>query len=178
MADEFTLEQLQGIKTDPDRETKVAQSLGLPAGTYNSVPETTMDLQEAGPDTAHPGRRSAHFYGFFQGVNVLEDGEGRDRPRLDPQPQGRAGYDVSWDYRDRVDFETKDVLVGKPDNRSKLWHLACQTYRQVHGLPRKEIVEVPDVLNFLSKYAVAVTFRYLEGRDTPLAVSISRAKDA
>lgn len=175
MAEEFTLDQLHGIQTDPDAETQVAQALGIPEGTYNSVPELTMTLRTAGDDAQHPGRKSARYYGFFRGVGVLE-GEGRDH-LMDPQPQGRAAFEVSWEYRDKVNFETKEVQVGKPDNQSKLWHQACQVYRLAHQLPRKAVVEVPDVLAYCQKYAVAVRFIYLEGRDDPLAVAILRAKE-
>ena len=174
MAVELTLEQLHGITTDPEAETKVAQALGVPAGTYNSQPELSMTLRVGADDALHPGRQSARFYGFFRGVNVKE--EGSEEP-LNPQPAGRAGFDVSWDYRDKADFQTKEVMEGKPDNQSKLWHQACSTYRQTHGLARKEVVNIPDVLTFLQKYAVAVRFIYLEGRDDPLAVAISKAKE-
>ena len=177
MADEveqFTMEQLQGITTDPEAETRVAQALGIPAGTYNSVPEVSMTRRVAGADSQHPGRKAAHFYGFFKGAGVKE--EGSDTP-MDPQPQGRASFDVSWEYRDRVDFQTKEVVEGKPDNQSKLWHHAAAVYRRANGLPKKEVVEIRDVLSFLGKYAVAVRFIYLEGRDEPLAVAISQAKE-
>lgn len=177
MAEEYTLDQLHGIQTDPDAETRVAQALGVPTGTYNSVPELSLTLRTAGDDAQHPGRKSARYYGFFKGVGVLEEGEGPGRPLMDPQPQGRAAFELSWEYRDKVDFETKEVAVGKPDNQSKLWHQACQVYRLAHQLPRKAVVEVPDVLAYCQKYAIAVRFIYLEGRDDPLAVAISRAKE-
>lgn len=174
MAEELTLDQLHGITTDPDAETKVAQALGVPAGTYNSVPEVSMTLRVGAADSQHPGRKAAHYYSFFKGAGVKE--EGSDTP-MEPQPQGRASFDVSWEYRDKVDFVTKEVVEGKPDNQSKLWHQACNVYRQANQLPRKAVVEIPDVLNFLQKYAVAVRFIYLEGRDEPLAVAISKAKE-
>ena len=177
MADEveqMTLEQLHGVVTDPEAETKVAQALGVPAGTYNSVPEVSMTLRVAAADAQHPGRRSAHYFGFFKGAGVKE--EGSDEP-MNPQPQGRAGFDVSWEYRDKVDFTTKEVVEGKPDNQSKLWHQAAATYRKANGLGKKDVVEIPNVLSFLQKYAVAVRFIYLEGRDEPLAVAISKAKE-
>lgn len=172
MAEEFTLDQLHGIQTDPDAETRVAQALGVPTGTYNSVPEMSLTLRTAGDDAQHPGRRSARYYGFFRGINVLDG----DVP-MDPQPQGRAAFEVSWEYQDKVNFETKEVQAGKPDNQSKLWHHACQVYRLAHQLPRKAVVEVSDVLAYCQKYAIAVRFIYLEGRDDPLAVAISRAKE-
>ena len=177
MADEveqWTLEQLHGLTTDPEAETKVAQALGIPAGTYNSVPEISLTRRTAGEDTQHPGRKSAHYYGFFKGAGVKE--EGTDEPMI-PQPSGRASFDVSWEYRDRVDFQTKEVVAGKPDNQSKLWHQAAAVYRRANGLQKKEVVEIRDVLSFLEKYAVAVRFIYLEGRDEPLAVAISQAKE-
>lgn len=174
MAEEYTLDQLHGIQTDPDAETKVAQALGIPAGTYNAVPSLSLTLRTAGEDTQHPGRKSARYYGFFRGVGVKE--EDSDTLR-DPQPAGRSGFELSWEYQDAIDFKTKEVKVGKPDNQSKLWHQACQTYRIANQLPRKAVVDIPDVLTFLEKYAVAVRFIYLEGRDEPLAVAISRAKE-
>lgn len=174
MAEEYTLDQLHGIQTDPEQETKVAQALGIPAGTYNSVPSLSLTLRTAGEESQHPGRKSARFYGFFRGAGVKE--EGADSP-MDPQPAGRSGFEVSWEYRDKVDFQTKETQVGKPDNQSKLWHQACQTYRVANQLPRKSVVAVTDVLPFLEKYAVAVRFIYLEGRDEPLAVAISKAKE-
>ena len=177
MADEveqMTLEQLHGITTDPEAETKVAQALGVPAGTYNSVPEVSMTLRVAGEDAQHPGRKAAHYYGFFKGAGVKEEGSDE---AMNPQPQGRASFDVSWEYRDKVDFITKKVVEGKPDNQSKLWHQACAAYRKANGLGKKDVVGIPDVLTFLGKYAVAVRFIYLEGRDEPLAVAISKAKE-
>lgn len=177
MAEELTLDQLHGITTDPDAETKVAQALGVPAGTYNSTPELMMTLRAAGEDALHPGRKNAHYYGFFKGQGVREDAADSNSPVMEPQPQGRASFDVSWEYRDKVNFQTKEVVEGKPDNQSKLWHQACAVYRQANQLPRKEVVEIPDVLNFLQKYAVAVRFTYLEGRDEPLAVAITKAKE-
>ena len=172
MATELTPEQLQGVVTDPEQETKVAQGLGIPAGTYNSVPELLVNRREAGDEAMHPGRQFAHFYGFFRGAGVKDEDI-----VLDPQPQGRAGFDLSWQYRDKVDFETKEAQVGKPDNQSKLWHQAAAVYRLANQLPRKAVVEVNDVLNYLVKYHIAVRFIYLDGRDEPLAVAISRAKE-
>ena len=172
--EQLNLEQLHGITTDPEAETRVAQALGIPMGTYNSVPEVSITLRVAGADSQHPGRKSAHFFGFFKGAGVKEEGSDE---LMNPQPQGRAGFDVSWEYRDKVDFQTKEVQAGKPDNQSKLWHQACSTYRQAHALARKEVVNIPDVLTFLQKYAVAVRFIYLEGRDEPLAVAITKAKE-
>lgn len=161
MAEEYTLDQLHGIQTDPEQETKVAQALGIPEGTYNSVPELSLTLRTAGEAAAHPGRKSARYYGFFQS----------------PEGQGRAAFEVSWEYRDKVDFQTKETQPGKPDNQSKLWHQACNAYRTANQLPRKAVVQVADVVAFLQKYAVSVRFIYLEGRDEPLAVAISRAKE-
>ncbi len=174
MAEELTLEQLHGIQTNPEAETRVAQALGIPAGTYNSAPEMSMTLRVGDADSQHPGRRSAHYYGFFRGAGVKE--EGSDTP-MDPQPQGRAAFDVSWEYRDKVDFNTKEVVEGKPDNQSKLWHQACATFRKANGLGKKDVVEIPSVLAYLEKYAIAARFIYLEGRDDPLCVAISRAKE-
>lgn len=173
MADELTLEQLHGLQTDPEAETKVAQALGVPTGTYNSQPSLSMTLHTANEEAQNPGRRSARYYGFFRGVGVMDD----EKVLLDPQPAGRAAFNLSWEYRDKVNFETKEVEVGKPDNMSKLWHQACGVYRTANQLPRKAVVAVPDVLAFIEKYAVAVRFIYLDGRDEPLAVAISRAKE-
>ena len=174
MAEELTLDQLQGVVTDPEAETRVAQALGIPAGTYNSVPEVMLTVRVSPDDSQHPGRKSAHYFGFFKGVGVKE--EGIETP-MEPQPQGKAGFDVSWEYQDRVDFTTKEVLAGKPDNQSKLWHQACKVYRQLNGLDKREVVAIPDVLTFIQKFAISVRFIYLEGRDEPLAVAISRVKE-
>ena len=177
MEDEIlTLEALHGIQTDPEAETKVAQALGVPQGTYNSQPALTMRLQTADDDAQHPGRKSANFYGFFRGVGVIE-GDGDEKTLMNPQPAGRAAFTVSWEYQDGVDFETKEVKVGKPDLQSKLWFQACKVYRQANQLAPKAVVQVPDVLTYLEKYSVAVRFIYLDGRDEPLAVAISRAKE-
>ena len=173
MSTELTPEQLQGIVTDPEQETRVAQALGIPTGTYNSVPELSATLRAAGEEATHPGRQSARFYGFFRGHNVQDE----DKNVLDPQPGGRAAFEISWQYRDKVDFATKEVQEGKPDNQSKLWHQAAATYRLANGLQRKEVVAVSDVIEYLTKYAVAVRFIYLDGRDEPLAVAISRARE-
>ena len=172
MSIELTPEQLQGVVTDPEQETRVAQALGIPAGTYNSAPELSITRRSAGDEAMHPGRQSARFYGFFKGVAVKEDDV-----VLDPQPQGRAGFEVSWQYRDKVNFETKEVQVGKPDNQSKLWHQAAGVYRQANQLPRKSVVEINDVLDYIVKYPIAVRYIYLDGRDEPLAVAIMRARE-
>ena len=172
MATELTPEQLQGVVTDPEQETKVAQGLGIPQGSYNSVPELSVTRRAAGEDATHPGRQFAHVYGFYRGYNVKEDDT-----LLEPQPQGRAGFDLSWQYRDKVDFETKEAQVGKPDNQSKLWHQACAVYRVANLLHRKAVVEVNAVLNYIQKYSIGVRFIYLEGRDEPLAVAITRARE-
>lgn len=177
MADELTLEQLHDLQTDPDAETKVAQALGIPGGTYNSTPSLTLTLHTANEEAQHPGRKSARYYGFFKGVGVREDAKDATSELMDPQPQGRAAFNLSWEYRDKVDFNTKVVEVGKPDNMSKLWHQACNVYRTANQLPRKAVVAIPDVLTFIEKYSVAVRFIYLDGRDEPLAVAISRAKE-
>ena len=173
--DELTLEQLHGLETDPEIEKKVQQAMELPAGTYNSQPELSLTIRESGPDTQHPGRKVARFYGFFKGAGVQEEGEGRDRPLMDPQPAGRAAFSVSWEYRDKVDYQTKEVQPGKPDMSSKLWHQACQLYRLVNQLPRGETLQVPDVLAYLQKYSVAV--RFMKGDDSNIALAISRAKE-
>ena len=177
MPEEYTLEHLHGLETDPEIEKKVAQSLELPAGTYNSQPELSLTIREGGPDTQHPGRKSARYYGFFKGVGVREEGEPgeRDLPFMDPQPQGRTAFSVSWEYRDHIDWETKVVTVGKPDNQSKLWHQACQVYRLVNQLDRKATVQVADVVAYLQKYPVAV--RFMKGDDSNIALAITRAKE-
>lgn len=175
MADELTLEQLQGIQTDADVERKVQQALELPAGTYNSQPELALTIRSGSEESQHPGRKSARFYGFFIGQGVREEGEGQDRPLMDPQPQGRAAFSVSWEYRDKINFQTKEVEEGKPDMASKLWHQACQLYRLVHQLDRKAQLDVPDVLTYLQKYSVAV--RFMKGDDSNIALAITRAKE-
>ena len=180
MADEveqLTLEQLHGLTTDPETEKKVAQALELPEGTYNSTPELMLTIREGSADSQNPGRKSARFYGFFVGKGVKVEGEGpaSERELAVPQPQGRAGFAMSWEYRDKVDFQTKEVVEGKPDLQSRLWHQACQVYRQVHGLARGEQLNVPDVLTYLQKYSVAV--RFMKGDDSNIALSISRAKE-
>lgn len=176
----YTVEDLKGIKTDAEVEKKVAQSLLLPVGTYNSQPELTLTIREGGPESQHPGRKSASFYGFFKGAGQVreEAPEGerpQDQPLMDPQPAGRAGFDLSWEYRDKVDFETKEVQIGEPDNQSKLWHLACNLYRLVNQLPKGTQLEVPDVLEYLRKYSVAV--RFMKGDTRNIALAISRAKE-
>ena len=70
---ELTLEQLQGIQTDPESEKKVSQSLQLPVGTYNSVPELTMSLGIAGDQAKNPGRKYARFFGAFKGRTAPPD---------------------------------------------------------------------------------------------------------
>ena len=177
MPEEYTLEHLHGLETDPEIEKKVAQSLELPAGTYNSQPELSLTIREGGPDTQHPGRKSARYYGFFKGVGVREEGAPgeRDLPLMDPQPAGRAAFSVSWEYRDRVDYQTKEVQEGKPDMQSKLWHQACQVYRLVNQLDRKATVQVADVVAYLQKYPVAV--RFMKGDDSNIALAITRAKE-
>ena len=174
MAEEWTLEELHGLQTNPEDETRVAQALGVPAGTYNSVPALILTRRTAGEEAQHPGRKSARYYGFFKGVGVKEAGA---EDLMDPQPQGRAGFELSWEYQDKINFTTKEVEVGKPDNQSKLWHQACNTYRQANGLPRKSVVAYTDVLTYLEKYSVAIRFIYLEGRDEPLAVGITTARE-
>lgn len=151
MADELTLEQLHGITTDPDSEKKVAQSLQLPVGSYNSIPELTMNLG-IHPET---GRKSARYFGAFNGTG---DVIGK---------AGRAGFRVSWEpvYNEE----------GRADNQTKLFLQAKKTYCKAVGLEEDAVVGIPDVLNFLSKYSVNV--RLLQGDTDNFAVAISSAKE-
>lgn len=151
MADELTLDQLHGIETDPESEKKVSQSLQLPVGTYNSVPELTMTLGKS----AKTGRAYARFFGQFQGTGEVA------------AAQGRVGFGLSWEPRYKED--------GKADLMTKLFAQATKTYRLAHQIQGHDPVAVTDVLTYLQKYSVGV--RFIQGDEDNIAVTISGAKE-
>ena len=152
---ELTLEQLHEIQTDPESEKKAAQSVMLPLGTYNSVPELAMTLRVAGADAKTPGRHFARYFGPFVGTGTVTG------------QSGHAGFAVSWQpiYKDD----------GKADLMTRLFNQAAKTYRLAMGLPDHEQVPVAAVLEYIQKYAVAV--RFGQGDDDNIAFSISAAKE-
>ena len=152
MADQFTLDQLHGIETDPESEKKVSQSLQLPAGTYNSQPELQMTLGRSDKT----GRAYARYFGQFQGTGEVA------------AASGKAGFGLSWEPRFKDD-------TGKADNMTKLFNQASKTYRLAHGIAEHAPVPVADVLQYLQKYSVAV--RFMQGDDDNIAVAISSAKE-
>ena len=155
MAEEYTLDQLQGIVTNPDTETKVAQAAQLPVGTYNSVPELLLVLKETGAEAKNPNRKYARYFGRFTGTG---DVAGKD---------GSASFNLSWEERLKDD--------GKPDLWTKLFYQAKKVYCLANGMGSKESVAVADVLTFVQKYAVAV--RFLQGDEDNMAVAVSAAKE-
>lgn len=149
--DEVTLESLQGVETDPEREKKVAQSTQLKAGWYNSTPELSLTLGRAKAS----GRPYARFFGQFNGVGELS-GEA-----------GKASFAVSWQ-------ENFNQETGKADMMSRLWLAAKRTYTRAMGIDESSIVTVAAVLEFVQKYQVAV--RFIQGDEDNLAVQISQAR--
>ena len=155
MADELTLDQLHGVVSDPESEKKVAQSLQLPVGTYNSVPELSLTLGIAGEQAKNPGRKYARFYGQFKGTGEVA------------AAIGRAAFSLSWEPRYKDD--------GRADLQTKLFAHATKTYRIAMGIQGHDPVEVKAVLEYVQKYPVAV--RFLQGDEDNMAVSISSAKE-
>ena len=153
--EELTLEQLQGIETNPEDEKKVSESLQLPLGTYNSVPELVLKVSRAGEKAKHVGRQRARFYGAFVGTGDVAS------------KHGNAGFYMSWEPRYNDE--------GKADLQTRLFNQASKVYRQAMGLPDGERVSVKDVLEFVQKYQVAVRFGI--GDDDNIAFSISSAKE-
>lgn len=152
---ELTLEQLHGIQTDPESEKKVAQSLQLPVGTYNSTPELTLRLGVSGSEAKNPGRKYARYFGFFTGTGEMA------------AAKGTAGFGLSWEPRYKED--------GKADLQTKLFAQATKTYRLAMGIGMHDPVEVKDVLEYVQKYSVAV--RFIQGDDDNIGVTISSAKE-
>ena len=151
--EELTLEQLHGITTDPESEKKVAQSLQVPVGTYNSVPELTMTLGKAKAS----GRAYARYFGAFTGTGEVAE-----------QQNKRLGFAVSWEPRFKDD-------TGRADLMTKLFHDAKATYRRAHELDKNAQVTVGAVLEFIKKYAVAI--RFIQGEQDNMAVAITTAKE-
>ena len=148
---ELTLEQLHGIETDPESEKKASQSLQLPAGTYNSVPELTLTVGRS----EKTNRAYARFFGTFKGTGDVA------------AAQGKAGFGLSWEARYKDD-------TGKADILTRLFNGAAKTYRLAMGLPEHGKVSVKDVLEYVQKYSVAV--RFMQGDDDNVALAISTAK--
>ena len=155
MAEELTLEALQGIVTNPDTETKVAQAAQLPVGTYNSVPELMLSIRGTGAEAKNPNRKYARYFGRFTGTG---DVLGKD---------GSASFNLSWDERMKDD--------GKPDLWTKLFYQAKKVYCLANGISPKESVPVADVVQYVQKYSVAV--RFLQGDEDNMAVAISAARE-
>ena len=155
MAEELTLEQLANIVTDPELEKKVAQSIQLPVGTYNSVPALVRQITKAGPEAKYPGRASARYFGKFNGTG---DVTGKT---------GNAGFRLSWEPRYNDE--------GKADLSTRLYTQACKVYRQAMNLEDHTQISLTDVLEYLGKYSVAV--RFGQGDDDNIAFAISKAKE-
>ena len=170
MAEELTLEALQGIVTNPDTETKVAQAAQLPVGTYNSVPELLLDIKTTGADAKYPNRKYARYFGQFNAVDDIfkteEDGS-RGELLMAKGKGGKRSVSVSWEDRLKDD--------GKPDLWTKLFYQAKKVYCLANGISPKESVPVADVVQYVQKYAVAV--RFLQGDEDNMAVAISAAKE-
>ena len=82
MAEELTLEQLYDLPdSDAEQEKKVAESLQLAEGTYNSTPPLYMSLSK----NEETGRSSARYFGFFQGTGRVAG------------LKGKAGFRLSWE---------------------------------------------------------------------------------
>jgi hypothetical protein len=153
----LTLEQLHGIETNPEAETKVEQSIQLPVGWYNSQPELAMTLGRSKARDGRPGGRAyARFFGGFTPANGNGGGKA-----------GKTGFAVSWEprYND----------TGKADLMSRLWVAAKKTYCRAHQIDEKASVPVASVLEYLSKYAVSV--RFIQGDQDNMAVQIGSVKE-
>ena len=167
MAEEYSLDQLAAIPSDPEQEKRITQAsrppqLALGTGRkgafYNSIPELIVSPVY----TDGSGRRSLKFFGQFRGV---------DAPVV-----GQTGYGYFWISPDDRDKEEKDG--GGPDLKTKMMNHAIQTFRAVHGVDPAVFVDKTQVLKYLAKYSVAVKF--LAPRDAEsdsLAVAITPARE-
>ena len=152
MAEELTLEQLHGLPdSDPEAEKKVAESLQLAEGTYN----TTPPLYVSRTKNEETGRSSARFFGTMTGTGRVAG------------LKGKAGFRLSWEpvYKES----------GRVDNQTKLFHDAKATYRRAMSLPKDAVVKTVDVLDFLEKYAVGVHLR--QGDTDNWADAITNARE-
>ena len=152
MAEELTLEQLHDLPdSDAEQEKKVAESLQLAEGTYNSTPPLYMSLSK----NEETGRSSARYFGFFQGTGRVAG------------LKGKAGFRLSWEpvYKE----------TGRADNQTKLFHDAKATYRRAMQLPKDAPVKVAAVLDFVAKYAVGVHLR--QGDTDNWADAITNARE-
>jgi len=156
VSDELTLEQLAGIEMGEESEKKAAQSVQLPVGSYNSVPELTLTVFKASAQAKHAGRAMAKFFGKFVGTGDVAD------------KSGFAGFMVSWEPRYKDD--------GKADLSTRLYSNLLATYRMAMGLARGARIEneVVTVLSYAQKYSVGV--RFGQGDEDNIAFSISTAK--
>ena len=156
MSDELTLEQLAGIEMGEEAEKKSAQSVQLPVGNYNSVPELTLRVFKSSEQAKYPGRAMAKFFGKFEGTGEVTG------------KSGFAGFMVSWEPRYKDD--------GKADLSTRLYSNLLATYRQAMGMARGARIEneVQTVLSYASKYSVGV--RFGQGDEDNIAFSISTAK--
>ena len=177
MADQLSLEALAGIVTDPESEKKVAQALQLPvdylkkSATYNSTPPMSLAVYEAGPGAKNPGRKMAKYFGSFSNVAAItsKDEETDATHIYGPgEAKGGAGFWVSWELR----MSTKDPT--KPDGMSKLWLQLKQAYCRAMGIDKNAPVPVAEVLEFPTKYALAV--RFGTGDEDNVAYAITTAR--
>ena len=170
MADQLSLETLAGIVTDPESEKQVAQSLQLPPGMYNSTPPLSLNLYEAKPESKNPGRKMArYFWSFSNPASVVVKNEnGQITHTYAPgEAKGGAGFWVSWETK--VNPETL-----RADGMSKMWVQLKQTYCRAMGIDQNASVPVAEVLEFPTKYALAV--RFGTGDEDNVAYAITTAR--
>ena len=157
MAEEYSLDQLAAIPSDPEQEARIDRASRPPQlakGTYNSVPELVV----SNVYTDDNGRRSLKYFGQFKGTGDVT---------------GVTGYGSFW-----ISPDDKDKEDGSPDLKTKLMNQAVKTFRTVHGVAPSESVDKTAVLKYLAKYSVAV--RFLPPRDAEsdsLAVAITPARE-
>ena len=175
MADELTLDQLHGVVSDPESEKKVAQSLQLPLGNYNSAPELIASRYRGKPESRNPGREMVKFYGSFSNPHPIEVLDPATKEVLYTVPageaKGRASFWVSWEAR----FNPLDhpKHPGEADNMSQRWTELKKVYLLAMGLKEEPLVS--PILEYAVKYSIGV--RFGPGNEENQAYRIFSARD-
>mgnify|MGYP001601854947 FL=1 len=135
----------QAVNMSDVRQTQ-ADAL-KPAGSYVTIPTLTV---QAGP--VREGVNAGRFLIRFFGPAALTVTE-KNAKALDLMPgtvvKGQFGFGVSPVRANKL----KDgVDTGEPDNASKLWAMAVETYKAVY----KQVGTIGDVVKLIQNYPVVI----------------------
>lgn len=142
----LTLDDLFNMEVDQAEVEETLRRGLLPHGTYTTNPD------EFGPMTVTPLERDEKDDRgdvLSRRKIIVLTGRGRATVRIGnelKQVEGRLRVELSPEYRDKLNYATKETLEGTPDSKSALYAQAVKAFQSTFGEKPKNAGQVVEFL--------------------------------